>query len=213
MGKELSTKARASRINRTLARLYPDARCLLNFSNPLELLVATILAAQCTDKKVNEVTAKLFRRYRSAKDFAGAGQAQLEKEIRETGFFRQKARAIIACCRDIVESHGGQVPDNMEDLTALSGVGRKTANVVLGVAFGKPAIIVDTHVKRLAGRLGLSAKSDPDKIELDLQGLLPAKEWTSFSHRLSFHGRQVCFARKPACDKCAVAKWCPSAQW
>ena len=206
----LSDRERAAKINRTLAKCYPDARCLLNFSNALELLVATILAAQCTDKMVNEVTAELFRRYRSAREFAAANPAELEIQIRATGFFRQKAKSVIATCRAIVERHGGRVPETIEELTALPGVGRKTANVVLGNVFGRPAIIVDTHVKRLAGRLGLSSESDPDKIETDLQALLPPKEWTPFSHRVGFHGRQVCFARKPAHDKCAVVQWCPS---
>jgi len=208
----LSDRERAAKINRTLAKLYPDARCLLDFSNPVELLVATILAAQCTDKMVNEVTASLFRRYRSAGDFAEANLAELEKQIRPTGFFRQKAKSVIATCRGLVERYGGCVPETIEELTALPGVGRKTANVVLGNAFGQPAIIVDTHVRRLAGRLALSSETDPDKIEMDLQKLLPREEWTAFSHRLGFHGRQVCFARKPAHDKCAVAQWCPSAE-
>jgi len=206
-----ATRMRACKISRTLARLYPDARCMLDFSSPLELLVATILAAQCTDKKVNEVTASLFRRYRSAEDFAQADPAALEQAIRPTGFFRNKARSIIACCRDLVERHGGEVPRTIGELTALAGVGRKTANVLLGAAFGQPAIIVDTHVKRVAGRLGLSAETDPDKIELDLQKLLLPGEWTAFSHRLTFHGRAVCVARKPKCMECAIAGWCPSA--
>lgn len=207
----LSNRERAAKINRALAKAYPDARCLLDYSNPLELLVATILAAQCTDKKVNEVTADLFCRYRSAADFAGADLAELEKEIRPTGFFRQKAKSVIATCRGLVEQFGGRVPETIEELTSLQGVGRKTANVVLGNVFGWPAIIVDTHVRRLAGRLGLSSGTNPDDIETDLQMLLPPKEWTAFSHRLGFHGRQVCFARKPAHDKCVVAQWCPSA--
>jgi len=206
----LSDRERAAKINRTLAKLYPDARCLLNFSNALELLVATILAAQCTDSKVNEVTADLFSRYRSAEDFADADLAEVEKQIRPTGFFRQKAKSVIATCRELAMRHGGQVPETIEELTALPGVGRKTANVVLGNAFGRPAIIVDTHVRRLAGRLGLSGQTDPDGIEMDLQKLLPRKEWTAFSHRVGFHGRRVCFARKPAHDKCAIAQWCPS---
>lgn len=212
MDKKVSTRSRAAKINRSLAELYPDARCMLNFSSPLELLVATILAAQCTDKKVNEVTADLFRRYRSAQDYAKAKPSELERQVRPTGFFRQKSKSIITTCRELAERHGGRVPETIEELTALSGVGRKTANVVLGSVFGQPAIIVDTHFRRVAGRLGLSDHTDPDKIEVDLQKLLPRKEWTEFSHRLTFHGRQVCFARKPACPKCAIARWCPSAQ-
>ena len=206
----LSDRARATKINRILAKCYPDARTLLDHSNALELLLATIMAAQCTDNKVNEVTADLFKRYRSAEDFANADRAELEKQLKPTGFFRQKTKAVMAACRAIVERHGGKVPDTMEELTALPGVGRKTANVVLGSWFGKPAIIVDTHMRRVAVRLGLSKEDDPDKIEMDLQKLLPPKEWTAFSHRVSFHGRQICFARKPAHDKCAVAKLCPS---
>lgn len=184
---------------------------MLDFTNPLELLVATILAAQCTDKKVNEVTADLFKRYRSAEDFANAEQAALEKQIRPTGFFRQKSKSVISACRDLVEKFGGEVPGTMDELTSLSGVGRKTANVVLGAAMEQPAIIVDTHMKRVAGRLGLSGETDPDKIEFDLQKLVPKKEWTDFSHRITFHGRAICVARKPKCGECTIAKWCPSA--
>ncbi|MBM3333083.1 endonuclease III [Candidatus Sumerlaeota bacterium] len=206
----MTDRERAARINRTLARCYPDARCLLNHSNALELLVATILAAQCTDKKVNEVTADLFKRYRSAEEFASASLAELEKQIRSTGFYRQKAKSVVATCRAIAEQFGGRVPETIEQLTLLPGVGRKTANVVLGNVFGKPAIIVDTHVRRLAVRLGLSKEDDPDKIEMDLQELLPPKEWTLFSHRIGFLGREVCFARKPAHDRCDIALWCPS---
>jgi endonuclease-3 len=154
----------------------------------------------------------LFKRYRSAEDFAGADPAEFEQQIRPTGFFRQKTKSVIATCRALVERHQGRVPQTIEALTALPGVGRKTANVVLGNCFGRPAIIVDTHVLRLAGRLALSRETDPAKVEMDLRELLPQKEWTLFSHRIGFHGRQVCFARKPAHDKCAIAQWCPSAE-
>jgi endonuclease-3 len=184
---------------------------MLDFENPLQLLIATILAAQCTDKKVNEVTPALFKKYPSAQAFANAKPAELEKMVRQTGFFRQKAKSIVNACRDIVEKHGGEVPDTMEELTDLSGVGRKTANVLLGAAFDQPAIIVDTHFKRLTNRMGLTEESDPDKIEFDVRALLPKKEWTAFSHRITFHGRAVCAARKPKCAECAVAKLCPSA--
>jgi len=206
----LVDRERAAKINRALAKAYPDARCLLDYSNARELLLATILAAQCTDKKVNEVTATLFKRYPSAGDFANATQEELEAQIRPTGFYRNKAKSVIATCRALVERFGGEVPQTIEELTSLPGVGRKTANVVLGNVFGQPAIIVDTHVLRVAARLGLSKATEADKMELDLQRLLPQKEWTPFSHRIGFLGRQGCFARKPAHDRCAVRQWCPS---
>jgi len=206
----LVDRERAAKINRALAKAYPDARCLLDYSNARELLLATILAAQCTDKKVNEVTATLFKHYPSAGDFANATQEELEAQIRPTGFYRNKAKSVIATCRALVERFGGEVPQTIEELTSLPGVGRKTANVVLGNVFGQPAIIVDTHVLRVAARLGLSKATEADKMELDLQRLLPQKEWTPFSHRIGFLGRQGCFARKPAHDRCAVRQWCPS---
>jgi len=208
---KLSLRLRATAINEALAGAHPDARVMLDHRNALELLVATILAAQCTDKKVNEVTPALFKRYRTAEDFARADPAELEAMIRPTGFFRQKTKSILAASRDIVEQFGGRVPDTIEDLTRLHGVGRKTANVVLGAIFGQPAIIVDTHFRRVAGRLGLTASDDPDDIERDVQKILPAEEWTAFSHRITFHGRRVCFARKPNCPGCVVNHLCPSA--
>lgn len=195
-----------------LGRTYPDARCELDHSNPLELLIATILSAQCTDKRVNLVTAELFRKYRTADDYAGAATADLEQDIRTAGFFRNKARNIQACCRKLVEQHGGAVPRTMEELTQLDGVGRKTANVVLGNAFGINAgVVVDTHVARLSQRLGLTGRKEPEKIEQDLMQLVPMDRWTLFSHWLIWHGRRRCSARKPDCDGCEIRKFCPSA--
>jgi endonuclease-3 len=201
---------RARRINRELARLYPDARIELNFTTPLELLVATILSAQTTDRQVNVVTRVLFDRYRTAADYADAGQAELEELIRPTGYFRTKARTLIAAGRALCDRFGGEVPDTMDALVSLPGVGRKTASVVLGDAFGKPAIIVDTHVARLARRFGWTEQTDPDKIERDIAALLPRPEWTPASHRLIWHGRRVCHARRPACGACGIAPLCPS---
>jgi endonuclease-3 len=192
-----------------LARLYPDARCALDHQTPLQLLVATILSAQCTDARVNLVTPALFARYPDARAFAEADPRELEKAIQSTGFFRNKARNIIACCRRLVAEHGGEIPATMEQLVPLPGVGRKTANVVLGNAFGVPGITVDTHVGRLSRRLGLTTHTDPEKAERDLMELIPRAAWTMFSHRLIFHGRQVCYARKPNCAGCGLAAHCP----
>jgi len=172
-------------------------------------LIATILSAQCTDQRVNQVTPALFRRYRTAEEYARADQAELERLIRPTGFFKSKAKSIIGCCRALVERFNGAVPDTMEALVTLPGVGRKTANVVLGNAFGKPAVVVDTHVKRVAQRLGLSASDDPDRIEEDLQRLLPPAEWTAGSQRLLLHGRYICVARAPKCRECDLYDFCP----
>jgi endonuclease III len=202
-------RPRARQIVRGLAKLYPDAQCALRHENPLQLLVATILSAQCTDVRVNMVTPALFARYADARAFAGADPGELETAIQSTGFFRNKARNIIACCKKLVEEHGGQVPGTMEELVHLPGVGRKTANVVLGNAFDTPGITVDTHVQRLSGRLGLTRQTAPEKIERDLMELIPQKEWTNFSHAMIFHGRQVCDARKPKCSECGIAKYCP----
>jgi endonuclease-3 len=207
--------AKTSRVRRIIAGLrkaYPDAHCELNFSSPLELLIATILSAQCTDKRVNLVTAGLFGKYRRAADYANASLAELEQDIKTTGFFRNKARNIQACCAALVARHGGQVPRTMDELTQLGGVGRKTANVVLGNAFGiNVGVVVDTHVARLAGRLGLTVQHDPEKIEQDLMQLVPRQQWTLFSHWLIWHGRRRCEARKPDCAGCEIAKFCPSA--
>jgi endonuclease-3 len=205
----VARRARARAIARGLARTYPDATCELDFRSPWELLVATILSAQCTDKMVNQVTPALFATYPNPSALAAAEPAAVETLIKRTGFFRQKTKAIQAVARRLVETGAGAVPDRMEALTELPGVGRKTANVVLGTAFGQPAIFVDTHVRRLANRLGLTVDDDPDVIERDLQALLPRREWTAFAHRLIHHGRRVCEARRPRCSGCAVRRWCP----
>jgi endonuclease III len=199
----------ARTINRRLARMYPDAHCALHHDNALQLLIATILSAQCTDVRVNMVTPALFARYPDAKAFAAADPRELETLIQSTGFFRNKARNIIACCRKIVDEHGGKVPSTLEELVPLPGVGRKTANVVLGDAFDTPGITVDTHVGRLSRRLGLTSQTDAEKVERELMKLLPRKDWTVFSHRMIFHGRQVCGARKPNCAGCALNDLCP----
>lgn len=205
-------KTRAGQIVRYLKEQYPDARCSLDHGNALELLVATILSAQCTDERVNVVTSSLFRKYRTWEDYASAPAAELEADIRPTGFFRNKAKAIQGACRLIGERHGGRVPDTMEELLELPGVARKTANVVLGNAYGiASGVVVDTHVSRLSTRLGLSQEKAPEKIERDLTNLLPESEWINFSHLLIAHGRKVCKARNPACGQCVLVKLCPSA--
>jgi endonuclease-3 len=192
-----------------LDRAYPDARTALHHQNPLQLLVATILSAQCTDERVNQVTPELFARYPDAAALAGAPRAELEALIRPTGFYRNKAKAIQSCCADIVARHHGEVPRTLEELTALHGVGRKTANVVLGSAFGIPGVVVDTHVSRLAKRLGLTRESDPVKIEFALMPIVPRERWSTFSHWLILHGRRVCVARRPRCSICPIAPHCP----
>lgn len=194
---------------RRLTKLYPDARCALDFRTPLELLVATILSAQCTDVRVNLVTPALFARYRAADDYVRAEPRELEAAIQSTGFFRAKAKSIQAACRLIVDEHGGQVPETLAELVRLPGVGRKTANVVLGNCFDVPGITVDTHVGRLSRRLGLTTLADPVKVETDLMAFIPEKDWVTFSLRLIFHGRQVCHARKPDCERCTLADICP----
>jgi endonuclease III len=201
---------RARRVNRELAELYPDAHCELDFTSPLELLVATILSAQCTDKRVNMVTPVLFSRYRTAADYAAADRAELEKIIQSTGFFRAKANSLIGLGQALCDRYGGEVPGRLADLVSLPGVGRKTANVVLGNAFGVPGITVDTHFARLSRRLGWTTQTDPDKIEQEAGALIPRSEWTMLSHRLIWHGRRVCHARRPACGACGVARWCPA---
>jgi len=193
-----------------LQKAYPEAHCELNHANPLELLIATILSAQCTDKRVNLVTVELFRKYRSAADYAAARLAELERDIRPTGFFRNKAKSIKACCQAIVERHGSEVPRTMAELTELGGVGRKTANVVLGNAFNlNCGVVVDTHVARLAQRLGLTKQAVPEKIEQELMRLLPQEQWTMFSHWLIWHGRRRCYARNPDCPGCEIKALCP----
>jgi endonuclease III len=203
---------RAGRITAGLRKAYPDAHCELNYTNPLELLIATILSAQCTDKRVNIVTKELFRVCKSAEDYVALPQEQLEDMIKTAGFFRSKAKNIKACCADLVSHHKGKVPQTMEELTKLAGVGRKTANVVLGNAYDiNVGVVVDTHVQRLSDRLALSREDTPEKIEADLMKLIPQDEWTLFSHLLIWHGRRRCYARKPDCPNCEVAALCPSA--
>ena len=205
-------KKRVRQIIRLLKKEYPDARCSLDHSNPLELLVATILSAQCTDERVNLVTADLFRKYRTWRDYADAPTAELERDIHSTGFFRNKTKAIQGACRLIGERHGGRVPDTLEELLELPGVARKTANVVLGNAYAVASgIVVDTHVSRLSERLGLSGEKSAEKIERDLTALVPESDWINFSHLLIAHGRAVCKARTPLCGECVLAKLCPSA--
>jgi endonuclease-3 len=207
----MTVRERVAQLVEALPEVYPGAHCELDFKTPLQLLVATILSAQCTDKRVNMVTPKLFARYRSAADFAAVPQADLEEAIRSTGFFRNKAKSIRAATAAIEEQHGGKVPDTMEALHALPGVGRKTANVVLGNAFGKDeGIVVDTHVGRLAQRLRLTKQTDAEKIEADLMKTVPRQHWTMWSHWLIWHGRRRCFARKPDCHQCEIFRLCPS---
>jgi endonuclease-3 len=201
--------ARAARIAKTLGKLYPEARISLKFNTPWQCLAATILSAQCTDERVNRVTPELFRQIPDIPAMAEAPLERIQSLIVTTGFFRQKAKSLQSAARSIVERFGGNVPDRMEDLVALPGVGRKTANVILGHVYSQPGIVVDTHVRRLSHRLRLSRKTDPDKIELDLQRLLPSSEWTGFSMRLILHGRKVCFARGPLCAECALWRDCP----
>jgi len=195
----------------TLAGMYPDAQCALDFADPYQLLVATILSAQCTDKRVNLVTPALFARYPTPADMAAADEGELIGLIRSTGFFNSKAKSLVAACRDIMTGHGGRVPDSLEALVKLRGVGRKTANVVLGNAFGVPGITVDTHLGRVARRLGLTREEDPVKVETDLMGQVPKPTWTAFSHQMIHHGRALCAARRPQCEICPLAPLCPSA--
>jgi endonuclease III len=199
-------------ITAELRRLYPDARSSLNFTNPLELLIATQLSAQCTDERVNIVTADLFKKYRSVEDYATVSQEELEQDIRSTGFYRNKAKNIRAASQRIITNYGGEVPRTMEDLLTLPGVARKTANVVLGNAFGIiVGFVVDTHIGRLARRFGWTTNEDPVKVEQDLMRLIPQQDWLDLSHLMIYHGRAVCLARKPLCEKCTLAKLCPSA--
>lgn len=199
-----------SKILAALEKEFPDASCSLNFTNPLELLIATILSAQCTDERVNQVTKELFKKYRAARDYVTTPIAELEKDIQSTGFYRNKAKNIQECCRILQEKYGGQVPPSLEELVTLPGVGRKTANVVLGTAYGIPSgIVVDTHVARISQRLGLTQETDPGKIEEDLMRLVPQDQWIPFSHRMIKHGRKYCTARKPRCVECPMSPFCP----
>ncbi len=205
-----ATHEQSADIVRALSDQYPDVRCELDFTTPLELLLATVLSAQCTDQKVNEVTPGLFARYPTAEALAGANLAELEEQIRPTGFFRQKASTLQGIGRQLCDRFGGEVPARLDDLVTLPGVGRKTANVVLGEAFGIPGIAVDTHVLRVTRRFGWTAQTDPVKVEKDLMALLPIPDWTRVSQLVIWHGRRRCHARKPACGACTLAPWCPS---
>ncbi len=200
---------RMSKMIEVLSGEFPDAHCMLDHTNPFELLIATILAAQCTDAMVNQVTKTLFKKYPTPEAFVEVPQDVLEKDIYKTGFFRNKAKSIKSCCGSLIDEHGGEVPSTMEALVALGGVGRKTANCVLGVSFGIPSIVVDTHVRRLAGRMGYTVETDPDKIEQDMMKIAPYAEWTHMSHLFASLGRSYCTARKPNCDECPVAHLCP----
>ena len=208
---KVQKKERTEQIIKLLKRAHPDAHCALNHANPFELLIATILSAQCTDERVNIVTADLFRKYRKPADYLKVRDTELQQDIKTTGFFRNKTKSIQGACKMLVEKFGGQVPKTMDELLQLPGVARKTANVVLGVAYGIAAgIVVDTHVGRLSHRLGLTKQKDAVKIEQDLIALVPKKDWIIFSHLLIFHGRRVCKARRPLCEECVVEKLCPS---
>lgn len=210
MASSTCEKSRAVAVVRVLRNDYPDATCALEHETPFQLLIATILSAQCTDQRVNLVTRELFTQYRSAADLAAMTTAELEQAIQSTGFYRNKAKSIKACCHQLVDRYDGRVPASLEELVALPGVGRKTANVVLGTAFGMATgVVVDTHVGRISRRLGLTAEKNADKIERDLMDLVPQKEWIDFAHRLIHHGRRVCKARKPACDACSMIGFCP----
>ncbi len=208
MKKQEDLRKRVNEIIKILSKEIPDSRIALNFFNPLELLIATILSAQCTDVKVNQVTADLFKKYRSAKDYAQSNLTQLEEEIRPTGFYRNKAKSIQKCCQELLKRFEGDVPRTLEELITLPGVGRKTANVILGNTFGIPGIVVDTHVSRVSQRIGLTKNDDPVKIEFDLMEIVPKEEWTHFSNLLVWHGRRTCVARRPLCETCPIRKWC-----
>jgi endonuclease-3 len=207
---DLARKRRARRMSRVLAETHPDAHCELNHDGPLQLAVATILSAQCTDQRVNEVTPKLFARYPTAADYAGADRSELEELIRPTGFFRNKTDSLIKLGQALIERFDGEIPGRLEDLVTLPGIGRKTANVILGNAFGVPGITVDTHFARLVGRWAWTEETDPVKIEHAIGAMIEPRDWTMLSHRVIFHGRRVCHARKPACGACTLAQWCPS---
>ena len=211
-GPQPGSRDQVRAITAELRRLYPDARCSLNFTNPLELLIATQLSAQCTDERVNIVTADLFKKYRSVEDYATVSQEELEQDIRPTGFYRNKAKNIRAACQRLITNYAGEVPRTMVDLLTLPGVARKTANVVLGNAFGiVEGFVVDTHIGRLSRRFGWTTNEDPVKVEQDLMRLIPQQDWLDLSHMMIYHGRAICLARKPLCEKCTLAKLCPSA--
>ncbi len=206
--KNLVLPTRVKKIIGALSKEIPDSTIALKFSTPFELLIATILSAQCTDVRVNEVTKSLFKKYRSPKDYVEVEAKELEEDIRPTGFYRNKAKAIQRCCQELVNRFGGKIPGSLEALVTLPGVGRKTANVILGNAFGIPGIVVDTHVQRVSQRIGLTKNDDPVKIEFDLMEIVPKEEWTHFSNLLVWHGRRTCTAKKPLCHQCVIRKWC-----
>ncbi len=205
----MTAKERAIAVDKALKEIHHGAKISLDFANPLQLLVATILSAQCTDERVNKVTKILFKKYKIAEDYANARLEELEEDIRPTGFYKNKAKAIRNCCSTLALQHGGKVPSTMEELTALSGVGRKTANVILGNAYGIPGVVVDTHVGRVSRRLNLTKEDDPEKVERDLMRLIPEPDWTGFSHRMIMFGRHTCKAKKPMCAQCPIFKLCP----
>lgn len=205
-------RERAAKVTELLKREYPDARCALNYETPFQLLTATILSAQCTDARVNIVTSALFKKYKNPGDFLAVSDEELEKDIFSTGFYKQKAKSIKSCCSMLMEKYGGEVPSEFDALCELPGVGRKTASVVAGNAFGFPSVAVDTHVKRITNLLGLVISHDPEKIESEIKQLVNMNDWVIFSHLIATHGRTVCFARKPACSECVISKYCPSAR-
>lgn len=209
MADDLNNAQRAQKINQILKKTYTDAKCALNFKNPLQLLAATILSAQCTDKRVNLVTPSVFKKYKTAGDYARANVSEFQNLIHSTGFYQNKTKSILGAMKVIDEKHHGKVPETLEELVKLPGIGRKTANVILGNAFETPGIVVDTHMLRLSARMGLTKNNDPVKVEFDLMKLIPKQEWTMFSHRMIHHGRAICVARKPLCSKCPVEKLCP----
>ncbi len=204
----MNKKERVIEILKIFDELYPEAECSLEYKDPLQLLISTQLAAQCTDARVNIVTKDLYKKYRSAEDFANAEQSELEQDIKSTGFYRNKAKNIIACCQLLVEKYDGKIPDNMEEMLQLPGVGRKTANLVLYEVYGIPGVVVDTHAKRLSNRIGLTKNQEPEKIEYDLQKIVPKERWADFCHKLVYHGREVCNARKPDCENCRINSLC-----
>lgn len=206
----MTKRQRVTEIIKIFDRLYPEAGCSLEYKDPLQLLVAAQLSAQCTDARVNIVTKTLFQKYKNVYDFAEADLEELQEDIRSTGFYRNKAKNIKNCCKMIIDEFGGMIPDNMDDMLKLPGVGRKTANLILGDIFGIPGIVVDTHAKRLAKRIGLTENDNPEKIEYDLMKVVPKAEWTRFCHQLVLHGRAVCTARNPKCGKCLVNEFCPN---
>jgi len=206
---QTAVRARAKKVFDRLTKAYPEAKCSLDHGEPLELLVATILSAQCTDERVNKTTPALFKRFKTARDFATAPPKELEKYIQSCGFYKNKAKNIIGACKKIVAEHGGEVPRTLEELVALPGVGRKTANVVLGTVFGVPGVVVDTHCGRLARRLGFTKHDDPTKVEHDLMKVWPEDTWSLFSHLFVYHGRALCYARSPKCSACPLREWCP----